>query len=166
MRARGSRLAREQLVERVLSRHAIFARVNDADRRKLALAFDDREMGAGEMLIEAGREHDGMYLVRSGCLLLTPVDGERPGGSGITEPIGVLPGEMVHVGGLLRGYVPRYRVMAATPVCLLRLSRECFDPFALRRPWIVRAILHQCRESPHLRVMRPDEDTRGVSGAG
>ncbi len=152
------RMFRERLVERVLSRHAIFERVNDVDRRKLALAFDYREMGPGEVLIEAGREHDGTYLVQSGCLLLTPVDGESPGASGITEPIGVLPGEMVHVGGLLRGYVPRYRVMTATPVRLLHLSRERFDPFTLRRPWIVQAVLQQSRKPPHLQVMRPDED--------
>lgn len=164
MCARSSRLAmgvermfRERLVERVLSRHAIFERINDVDRRKLALVFECREMGPGEVLIEAGQEHDAAWLVQSGCLILTPAD-DGAEGSGITEPVGVLPGEMVHVGGLLQGYVPRYRVTTATPVRLLRLSRDCFAPFTLRRPWIIQAILRQGRKPPHQQVMRPDED--------
>jgi CRP-like cAMP-binding protein len=163
MCARSSRLAmgiermfRERLVERVLSRHAIFERVNDVDRRKLALAFEYREMGPGETLIEPGREQNGAWLVQSGCLLLTqPRGAENEDEKG---PIGIFPGDMVHVGGLLRGYLPRYRVTTATPARLLHLSRERFEPFSLRRPWIVQAILQQSRKPPHMQVMRPDEE--------
>jgi len=152
------RMFREHLVERVLSRHTIFERVNDVDRRRMALAFEYRELGPGEVLIEPGAVHDGAYLLQSGCLLLKPSErGQRCESEGnyITS---MFPGDMIHLGGLLREYVPHYEVKTATPVRLLHLDREKFEPFTLRRPWIVQAILKHGRKPPQRQVMRPDED--------
>lgn len=152
------RMFRERLVERVLSRHAIFERINDVDRRKMALAFKYRELGPGEVLIEPEAEHNGAYFIQSGCLLVKPSEYSKKGDSGTDYITSMFPGDMIHLGGLLRGYIPHYQVTTATPVRLLHLERERFDPFTLRRPWIVQAILKQGRKPPHRQVMRPDED--------
>jgi len=152
------RMFRERLVERVLSRHAIFERVNDVDRKRLALVFKYRELGPGEVLIEPEVEHDGAYLIQSGCLLLKLPEDSQEGGSEGDYITSMFPGDMIHLGGLLRGYVPHYQVITATPVRLLHLALEKFEPFTLRRPWIVQAILKHGRKPPHLQVLRPDED--------
>jgi len=152
------RMFRERLVERVLSRHAIFERINDVDRKRLALAFKYCELGPGEVLIEPEVEHDGTYLIQSGCLLLKLPEHGRRGESGADYITSIFPGDIIHLGGLLRGYVPCYQVITATPVRLLHLNREKFEPFTLRRPWIVQAILKHGRKPPHHQVMRPDED--------
>jgi len=70
----------------------------------------------------------------------------------------VVPGDMIHMGGLLHGYQSPYRIVAATPVRLLRLSLEAFELFSLRRPWIVQAVVRYCRRPVHLQVMRPKDD--------
>jgi len=165
MCARDSRLAlgiermfRERLVERVLSRHAIFERVNDVDRKRLAMAFKYCELGPGEVLIEPGVEHDGAYLIQSGCLLLKLPEDDQKGGSGASYITSMFPGDMIHLGGLLRDYIPTYQVITATSVRLLHLDREKFEPFTLRRPWIVQDILKHGRKPPHYQVIRPDED--------
>lgn len=152
------RMFRERLVERVLSRHAIFERINDVDRRRLALVFKYRELGPGEVLIEPEAEHDGAYLIQSGCLLLKLPEHGRKGESGADYVTSMFPGDIIHLGGLLRGYIPCYQVITATPVRLLHLNRKKFEPFTLRRPWIVQAILKHGRKPPHHQVMRPDED--------
>jgi len=152
------RMFRERLVERVLSRHAIFERINDVDRRRLALAFKYHELGPGEVLIEPEVEHDGTYLIQSGCLLLKLPEHGRKDKPGVDYITSIFPGDIIHLGGLLRGYLPCYQVITATPVRLLHLDREQFEPFTLRRPWIVQAILKHGRKPPHRQVMRPDED--------
>jgi len=70
----------------------------------------------------------------------------------------VVPGDMVHLGGLLHSYQSQYRIVAATPVRLLRLSRDAFELFAVRRPWIIQAVLRYCRRPVHLQVLRPNDD--------
>jgi len=152
------RMFRERLVERVLSRHAIFERVNDVDRRRMALAFKYLELGPGEVLIEPDIEHDGAYLIQSGCLLLKPSKSDQKSDPGADYITSMFPGDMIHLGGLLHGYIPHYQVTTATPVRLLHLNSERFEPFTLRRPWIVQDILKHSRKPPHRQVMRPDED--------
>jgi len=152
------RFFRERLVERVLSRHAIFERINDVDRKKLAMAFEYLEMGPGEVLIEPGSEHHAVYLVQTGCLLLMPAGEEREDKSDSDYITSMLPGDIIHLGGLLHDYRADYRVVTATPARLLYLSREQFRPFALRRPWVTEAILKHSRMPAQRQVMRPDED--------
>jgi CRP-like cAMP-binding protein len=154
------RLFRELLVERILSRHAVFERINDMDRKRLALAFDCLKMGPGEVIVREGEERDGAFLLQSGCLFLMPPEHDR----GAKEKQGeeyitsAFPGDIVHLGGLLDGYKSPCRVVTATAVELLHLPRKIFEPYAAQRPWIVPAILRQSRKPPHQQVMRPDED--------
>ncbi|HXH72931.1 MAG TPA: cyclic nucleotide-binding domain-containing protein, partial [Mariprofundaceae bacterium] len=153
-------IMRDKWVEPVLARNALFERINDIDRRRLAHAFKQIDLEPGTVLIEAGEEHDGAYMVRSGCMFFlhgetAEADDQLESSDG--QMLSVLPGEMVHLGGLLRGFTSPYRVVAATPVQLLHLSRDVFEPFAMRRPWIIPAILKFSRRPAHLQVMQPEE---------
>ena len=156
------RLLRKHWVDPVLAQHAIFERVNDVDRLRLSQSLEVVELEPGQCLIAAKEEHDGAYLLQMGCLFFlhdvdSPIDDELDDEDGnlLTS---VVPGDMVHMGGLLHGYQSPYRVVAATPVRLLHLSRDAFEFFALRRPWIVQAVVRYCRRPVHLQVMRPKDD--------
>jgi len=156
------RLLRKHWVDPVLSQHAIFEYVNEVDRLRLSQSLQVVELEPGQCLIEANEEHDGAYLLQAGCLFFlhevdAPLDDELDDGSGSLLS-SVIPGDMIHMGGLLHGYQAPYRIVAATPVRLLRLSREDFDLFSLRRPWIVQAVLSYSRRPVHLQVMRPNDD--------
>lgn len=153
-------IMRDKWVEPVLARNALFERINDIDRRRLAHAFEQVDLDPGVVLIEAGEEHDGAYMVRSGCMFFLHGDASEMDDSFESSDghmLSIMPGEMVHLGGLLRGFSSTYRVVAATPVQLLRLRREVFEPFAMRRPWIIPAILKFSRRPAHLQVMQPEE---------
>ncbi|MFQ5581436.1 MAG: cyclic nucleotide-binding domain-containing protein [Mariprofundaceae bacterium] len=156
------RFLRDRWVEPVLAQHAVFERINDVDRKRLAQTFESVELEPGTALIEADQEHDGAYMVQTGCLFFMhaedDVDDKLEDTSDGALVTSVFPGDMVHLGGLLSGYRSQYRVVAATPTRLLHLSREQFEPFSLRRPWIVQAILKFSRRPVHLQVMHPDED--------
>lgn len=156
------RLLRKHWVDPVLSQHTIFERVNEVDRLNLSRSLDVVELEPGQCLIEADEEHNGAYLLQMGCLFFlhkadSPADDELDDESGnlLTS---VVPGDMIHMGGLLHGYKSPYRVVAATPVRLLHLSREAFELFALRRPWIIKAVLSYSHRPVHLQVMRPNDD--------
>ena len=153
---------RKHWVDPVLAQHAIFERVNEVDRLRLSQSLDVVELEPGQCLIEANKEHDGAYLLQMGCLFFlhdvdSPPDDklDDEGGNLLTS---VVPGDMIHMGGLMHDYQSPYRVVAATPVRLLHLSREAFELFSLRRPWIVQAVVHYCRRPVHLQVMRPKDD--------
>jgi len=155
-------LLRKYWVDPVLAQHAIFERVNDVDRLRLSQSLDVVELEPGQCLIEAKEEHDGAYLLQMGCLFFlhdtdSPIDDELDDEDGNLLS-SVVPGDMIHMGGLLHSYQSPYRVVAATPVRLLHLSREVFELFSLRRPWIVQAVLRYCRRPVHLQVMRPKDD--------
>ncbi|RMF00922.1 MAG: hypothetical protein D6773_10770, partial [Alphaproteobacteria bacterium] len=72
--------------------------------------------------------------------------------------VSVLPGDIVHLGGLLQEFRTPYRIVCATPVQVLHLSRRNFQPFVLKRPWIMPAILRFSEKPAHLQVMRPSDD--------
>lgn len=156
------RLLRERWAEPVLAQHSVFERVNDIDRKRLAHAFTHISLQAGETLIDADEEHDGTYLLQSGCMFFTHHvdDGSQPMDEHDDDShmISIMPGDMVHLGGLLRGHKSSYKIVTATPVQLLHLSREDFEPFTLRRPWIIQAILRYSRRPAHLQVMHPEDD--------
>ena len=155
------RLLYERWAEPVLTRHTVFERVNDIDRMRLMHNFHRVTYGPGEVLIEAGEEHPYAYMLQSGCMFFMhskdQLDdtADSADGSMMTS---IFPADMVHLGGLLKGYKSEYRVVTATPVKLLRLSQKDFEPFTLRRPWIIQAILQFSRRPAHLQLMKPDDD--------
>ncbi len=156
-----NRLLLERWAEPVLTRHSVFERVNDIDRMRIMKTFDRITLGPGETLIEAGEEHPYTYMLQRGCMFfMHPEDAandatEGDDGSLMTS---IFPGDMIHLGGLLKGYISSYRVVTATPVTLLRLAQDNFEPFTLRRPWIIQAIVNYSRRPTHLQVMKPDDD--------
>lgn len=155
-------LMRDRWVMPVLSQHAIFNRINDVDRRKLVDAFEIRFCEPGEVLVEAGSDTDGCFMLQSGCLFYMHSSQGRLEGQFETETgelvVSVLPGDIVHLGGLLQDFAAPYRIVCATPVQVLHLSRRNFQPFLLKRPWIMPAILQFSRKPAHLQVMRPADD--------
>jgi CRP-like cAMP-binding protein len=147
--------------EPVLSRHDVFERINDIDRRRLACEFEKIEIDAGQTLIEAGEEQDAAYMLLSGCAFLMHADPTQ-GDDSLEDGTGafttsLFPADLINLGGLLQGFVSPYRVIAATPLQLLRLPRERFEPYTLRRSWIVDAIMKITRKPPHLQIQKPDE---------
>jgi len=155
------RLLIERWAEPVLTRHTVFERVNDIDRMRIMKNFKRVSMGPGMTLIEAGEEHPYAYMLQSGCMFFMhskdePNDKTDTDGGGLMTSI--FPGDMIHLGGLLQDYKSDYRVVTATPVQLLRLSQEDFEPFTYRRPWIIQAIRRFSQRPTNLQVMKPEED--------
>ena len=138
-------------IDPILSKHAIFERVNDVDRRYLSTFLKPLDMKPGATLVKPGEDHDGAYLLQRGCLFFVheKVDTEQ-----VTS---IYPGDLVHLSGLLHGYRGSYEIRVATEARLLYLSREDFDLFAMRRPWIIQALLHYSRRPAWLQVTHPDD---------
>lgn len=158
-RAAMERLTLERWAEPVLAHHTVFERINDIDRMRLMNRFKRITIEPGETLIEEGEEHTNTYMLQSGCLFFIhshPDEGFEAHDGSMT--VCIFPGEMIHLGGLLKGYRSEYRVLTATPVKLLRLSQEDFEGFTMRRPWITQAILHFSHRPAHLQIMRPEDD--------
>jgi len=155
------RLLRERWAEPVLAHHTVFERVNDIDRMRLMNAFERITVEPGTILINDGEEHNNTYMLQSGCMFF--MHSQEQTNEGFETDDGsmtnsIFPGEIIHIGGLLKEYKSEYKVVTATPVVLLRLSQKVFEPFTLRRPWIIQAILRFSRRPAHLQIMRPEDD--------
>lgn len=156
-------LMRERWAAQILSHHPIFQRVNDVDRVRISHLFEAVEMHVGECLMRRQDEHAAAYLVQEGCMFLLhehytgqhePVEGEPKEGELLAS---VLPGSFIHLGGLLRGYESPCRIVAITPVRLLRLSQDAFEIISSRRPWMVPALLRLVRLPVNEQVAQPHE---------
>lgn len=145
-------LFRHRLVLRVLSQHELFKLFNDVDRRRVTMCFENTAMQAGQVLIEQGVEDPNAFMVQSGTMLLLRTNPE-----GEEELLASMhPGDVFHLGGLLRGFVSPYRVVAGTPARLLRMPRYRFEPFMKQRPWLIKAILKLSRMSSERQVLHPE----------
>jgi len=144
-------LFRHRLVLQVLSHHDIFKLFNDIDRRRVTSIFENTLTQAGQTLLEAGEEYPDAFMVQSGTLLLLT------GGGNDEKLIGSMhPGDLFHLGGLLRGFKAPYTVICGTPCHLLRLPRHSFEPFMLQRSWLIKAILKHSRLSAERQVLHPE----------
>jgi CRP-like cAMP-binding protein len=145
-------LFRHRLVLQVLSKHQIFKLLNDVDRRRIAMIFENTCLKAGEVLAEKGQEVPEAYMVQSGTMLLLYRNAE-----GKETLIGSMQvGDMFHLGGLLRGFHAPYRIVAGTPVRLLRLPRARLEPFMLHRPWLIKALVRRSRMAGEQQIMHPE----------
>jgi CRP-like cAMP-binding protein len=145
-------LFRHRLVLQVLSKHKIFKLLNEVDRHRVATVFESAQLNAGEVLAEKGDELPGAFMVQSGTMLLLYHNAEDK-----EELIGsMVPGDMFHLGGLLRGFHAPYRIVAGTPAQLLRLPRDQFEPFMLRRPWLIKALIKRSRMTGERQIMHPE----------
>jgi len=147
-------LFRHRLVLRVLSKHSIFKLLNEVDRRRIAMIFKNSNLNPGQVLAEQGQEVPEAFMVQAGTMLLLRITAE-----GKEELVGSMQaGDMFHLGGLLRGFHAPYRIVAGTPVRLLRLPRVRFEPFMLRRPWLVKALIKRSRMPGESQIMHPEAD--------
>jgi len=145
-------LFRDRLVMRVLSQHEIFKMVHDFDRRRIALSFESKSVMAADVIVEQGCEHDGAYMVQSGLTLLIRVHRD-----GREELMGSMhPGDMMHLGGLLRGFLPQYRIVAGAPSRLLHLPRVKFEPLMKKRTWLIPSILKHSRMPMDKQILHPE----------
>ncbi|MDQ6990435.1 MAG: cyclic nucleotide-binding domain-containing protein [Mariprofundaceae bacterium] len=136
----------------ILSKHAIFERINDVDRRALCDLFVPIDMAPGECLIHHGEDHDGAYLLQQGCLFFM-YESE----TGKEHVSSMVPGDIVHLGGLLHAYHANYEVCTATAVRLLHISRQHMERFLKTRPWMVDVLLRYSRRPAWRQIMRPDD---------
>jgi len=144
-------LFRHRLVLQVLSQHDIFKLFNEVDRRRVTTIFENSSTRAGQVLIEEGDEYPDAFMVQSGTLLLIS------NSNGPERLLGSMhPGDLFHLGGLLRGFKAPYSVISGTPAHLLRLPRHSFEPFMLQRSWLIKAILKHSRQSAELQVLHPE----------
>jgi len=145
-------LFRHRLVLRILSQHELFKLFNDVDRRRVTMCFENTGMQAGQILIEQGVEDPNAFLVQSGTMLLV-----RQRKDGSEELLSSMhPGDVFHLGGLLRGFASPYRVVAGTPARLLRMPRFRFEPFMQSRPWLIKAILKHSRMASERQILHPE----------
>ena len=153
------RFLRQHWIYPVLSKHEIFERMNDIDRHRLCNQLEGILIHPGDILLEKGEEHGGAYLLQQGCLFCSP-DGSQFGEDSDQHfdlLSSVLPGDIVNIGGLLRNHPSSIQIVAGTPARLLHLSCEVFEEFALRRPWIIQAVLRYATRPVDAQIMRPDE---------
>jgi len=144
-------LFRHRLVLQVLSKHDIFKLFNEIDRRRVTTIFENSITKAGQTLIEEGQEYPDAFMVQSGTLLLVRNKGGRESLIGSMHP-----GDLFHLGGLLRGFLAPYSVVSGTPCHLLRLPRHSFEPFMLQRSWLIKAILKHSRLAAEMQVLHPE----------
>jgi len=151
------RLILERWAEPIITRHALFDRINDIYRKQIARSFEPVEFKSGHCLVDLGGIHDACYLVQTGCLFFldTRLEDTETKAKLLAY---ALPGDVIHSGGLLREFNSPNRIMAGTNVRLLRLSRVAFEPFTLQRPWLIQALIRQSRRPSHQQVLRPDDD--------
>ncbi len=145
-------LYRRRILFPLLSRHEIFKRIHEPDRKRLAAMFARTQAHPGEVVVPEKSEHPYAYFVQAGVLLVL-ARGEK----GHERLVGAAhPGDIVHLGGLLRGFRSRYAVVAGSPARLLRLARERFEPLMVKRPWLIKAILQQSRMAEKPEIMHPE----------
>lgn len=150
-------LIRERWVTPIVTRHALFDRINDVHRKRIIEKFTPVELTAGECLIDLHETHDACYLVQVGCMFLVDTaqqDRDQP----MLLLNHALPNDLINCGGLLKDFESPCRMIAGTNVRLLRLSQEDFEPFTRQRPWLVQELVHQSRRPPHLQVLHPEEN--------
>lgn len=157
-------LMREYWVAPILTAHPIFQRVNDIDRIRISHLFEPVDQQVGECLMRRNEDHPAAYLLQEGCLFLLHETVEHAEKNKDDPEEGallasVLPGSFVHLGGLLRGYESSCRIVAITPVRLLRLNQETFESISNRRPWMIQALLRLVRLPVSEQVAQPSEAT-------
>ena len=135
-------LFRQRFVLHVLAHHHVFKLLNDTDRQSLTMLLGNTSTKAGQTLIDIGEDHPSAYMVQSGVLLLM---GQSEGQEVLLGSFH--PGDVIHLGGLLRGHHASSRFVSGTPCHLLHLLRHDFEPFMMQNPWLIRAILGHVRLS-------------------
>ncbi len=146
-------LFRSRLAANVLGKHAIFSLLNEQLRYKVALAMTHEHLAAGEHLVHNDQETPDAFMIQSGTALMLQTNSFTQEESLIGS---MRPGDFFHLGGLLRGFKPDYKVVAGSPCRILRLRRKIFEPVMMKYPKLIKAILEQSRQQLGEQIMHPE----------
>ncbi|MDQ6981330.1 MAG: cyclic nucleotide-binding domain-containing protein [Ghiorsea sp.] len=145
---------RSRLGYHLLSQHDIFKKLDDDERKEVALCMRHTSYLPSKILVEQGLPRDNAFMVQSGTLLML-----KKGEDGNFELISSMhPGDIFHLGGLLVGFRAPYRVVTGTPCRLLRLKAELFEPMMKKHPWLIKDILAHSREEAERQILHPEKE--------
>jgi CRP-like cAMP-binding protein len=145
---------RSRLGFHLLSQHDVFKKLDEAERKEVALSFKHTSYLPSKILVEQGLPRDNAFMVQSGTLLML-----KKTEDGTFELISSMhPGDIFHLGGLLKGFHAPYRVVTGTPCRLLRLKSETFEPVMKKHPWLIKDILSHSREEADRQIMHPEKE--------
>ncbi|MDQ6989776.1 MAG: cyclic nucleotide-binding domain-containing protein [Mariprofundaceae bacterium] len=146
-------LFRSRLAANVLGKHAIFSLLNEQLRYKIALSMTHEQLAAGEDLVQTNQEAPDAFMIQSGTALMLQTNSFTQEESLIGS---MRPGDFFHLGGLLRGFKPDYKVVAGSPCRILRLRRQVFEPLMMKHPKLIKSILEQSRQEADAQIMHPE----------
>ncbi|MDX8387040.1 MAG: cyclic nucleotide-binding domain-containing protein [Ghiorsea sp.] len=145
---------RSRLGFHLLSQHEIFKKLDDDVRKRVALSMKHTSYLPSKILVEQGLPRDNAFMVQSGTLLML-----KKAEDGTFELISSMhPGDIFHLGGLLKGFHAPYRVVTGTPCRLLRLKSEAFEPVMRMHPWLIKDILSHSREEAERQILHPEKE--------
>jgi len=146
-------LFRSRLAVNVLGKHAIFGKLKEQLRYKVALSMSHEFLGVGDHLVQAGYETPDAFMIQSGTALMLQTNSFTQEESLIGS---MRPGDLFHLGGLLRGFKPEYKVVAGSPCRILRLKRKVFEPVMMKYPTLIKSILELTRQEVEEQIMHPE----------
>lgn len=147
------RFTHARLVENLVRSSRFFEPLEPEDVHALASHFQTRTHEAGDTLVRAGEEGQGLHLVASGRLRVVGVDA----GGDEVELAEVGPGAVVGEMALVLRRPVGADVVALTPVVALELSRDAFEEAVRAHPTLLRDLYQVASER--------DEITRSVLAA-
>jgi len=143
---------RSRLGFHLLGQHSFFAQLDEEERKKISLMFKHTSYLAGKIIVEQGLPRNNAFMVQSGTVLML-----KKNEKGSFELMSSLhPGDICHIGGLLKNFKSPYRLVTGTPCRLLRLKTETFEPLLKRHPALVKSILSCSREETERHVAHPE----------
>ncbi|MDX8382441.1 MAG: cyclic nucleotide-binding domain-containing protein [Ghiorsea sp.] len=146
-------LFRSRLAVNVLGKHDIFGKLKEQLRYKIALSMKHEFVAVGEYLVKVGQEEPDAFMIQSGTALMMQTNSFTQEESLIGS---MRPGDLFHLGGLLRGFKPEYKVVAGSPCRILRLKRKIFEPVMMKYPTLIKSILDQSRQEAGEQIMHPE----------
>jgi len=147
-------LFRSRLGYHLLSQHDIFKKLDEHERKSVALSFKHTSYLPSKILVEQGLPRNNAFLVQSGTLLML----KKEEGGEFELISSMHPGDIFHLGGLLKDFKAPYRVVTGTPCRLLRLKAETFEPVMKKHPWLIKDVLSRSREEAERQILHPEQE--------
>ncbi len=145
---------RSRLGYHLLGQHPVFAKLPEEERKEAAVLFRHVNFLPSKIIIEQGKPRNSAFMVQSGTVLMLKMDDEGE----FNLIASMHPGDVFHLGGLLKGFNAPYRVVTGTPCRLLRLQNSVFEPILKKHPKLVKDILEYSREESERQILHPEKD--------
>jgi len=144
---------RSRLGYHLLGQHPVFSKLPEEDRKEAAILFKHVNFLPSKIIIEQGKPRNSAFMVQSGTVLMLKMDDEGE----FNLIASMHPGDVFHLGGLLKGFNAPYRVVTGTPCRLLRLQNTTFEPILKKHPMLVKDILEYSREESERQILHPEK---------